>query len=499
MSRRGGATNAVVAGDDTLSAGDTILARPGSHSFLVLTGGGRFDLAAPTVLLGIDAIYDQSFGNSVISLRDGLDLTLHLGRDDATVYGADNADTIIGGDGSFATVYLGSAQERFVAGTSGAAVFLPVGDAGARVDGRGVTSLTLTGRYGDAVALGREVQGIAELDLIQAGLRVALRGAGVATVALSATHIVVRLDGSVASVTDYAGGNTIGLSGAGQTLVLPYAGLIPGQPADHVLGFGAGDAIDVDLPFEPGETLRYDAATGEAVIAEAYGASDTVYLPPWLGGLLLSADGGLPNGDRGTLLSQEAPPPEAPCFAAGTRVLSARGLIAVEALRVGDRLVTAAGRKRRLRWIGHRVVDCARHPRPELAWPVRVRAGAFEPGVPDRDVRLSPDHAVWMGQALVPVKYLVNGATIVQERTARVSYFHLELDSHDVLLADGLAVESYLDTGNRHQFGNGGRVRLPARGFCRRMVSGRRPGAVDNGGDGGADAARGAAGAGWRR
>ncbi|MBN9509467.1 MAG: Hint domain-containing protein [Alphaproteobacteria bacterium] len=73
-----------------------------------------------------------------------------------------------------------------------------------------------------------------------------------------------------------------------------------------------------------------------------------------------------------------------------------------------------------------------------------------------RDLRLSPDRAVFVDGALVPVRYLLNGTTIVQEPPQSVSYFHPELDAHDVLRADGLPCESYLDTGNRGASANGG-------------------------------------------
>lgn len=146
----------------------------------------------------------------------------------------------------------------------------------------------------------------------------------------------------------------------------------------------------------------------------------------------------------------------APCFARGTRIATERGDVAVEQLRVGDRALTAGRSARPIGWIGQRRVNCARHPRPELVWPVRIRAGAFGDGEPRRDLRLSPDHAVFVGGALVPIKHLVNGATVVQEPLDAVHYFHVELDRHDILLAEGLAAESYLDTGNRAQFANGG-------------------------------------------
>jgi hypothetical protein len=41
-------------------------------------------------------------------------------------------------------------------------------------------------------------------------------------------------------------------------------------------------------------------------------------------------------------------------------------------------------------------------------------------------------------------------------------YVHVELDRHDILLAEGLPAESYLDTGNRAAFGTQGGVRRTA-------------------------------------
>ncbi|MBV9756972.1 MAG: Hint domain-containing protein [Alphaproteobacteria bacterium] len=69
---------------------------------------------------------------------------------------------------------------------------------------------------------------------------------------------------------------------------------------------------------------------------------------------------------------------------------------------------------------------------------------------------LSPDHALFCDDALIPVQQLINGATILQEKAAGVHYFHVELGRHAVVLAEGLPAESYLNTGNRGQFENGG-------------------------------------------
>jgi hypothetical protein len=94
--------------------------------------------------------------------------------------------------------------------------------------------------------------------------------------------------------------------------------------------------------------------------------------------------------------------------------------------------------------------------------PVRIAAGAFRAGLPRRDLWLSPDHALLVDGVLIPVRYLLNGATVLQEEVDEVTYFHVETQNtageanHTVLLAEGLPAESYLDTGNRRAFANGG-------------------------------------------
>jgi Hint domain len=146
-----------------------------------------------------------------------------------------------------------------------------------------------------------------------------------------------------------------------------------------------------------------------------------------------------------------------PCFLSGTHIDTIDGPVAVEALHENALVPVLLGRcAMPVRWIGRRSVDCARHPKPEQVWPVRVAANAFGRGSPRRTLYLSPDHAVYVDGALIPAKHLINGDTIVQQPMDRVTYYHVELPRHEVLWAEGLAVESYLDTGDRSGFENGG-------------------------------------------
>ena len=142
------------------------------------------------------------------------------------------------------------------------------------------------------------------------------------------------------------------------------------------------------------------------------------------------------------------------CFTAGTRILTARGEKPVEELCVGDRIPTWSGKFGPIVWVGHRPIECLTVSRPENVWPVRVRAGAFGCEEPERELWLSPDHAVFRQDVLIPIRQLINGITILQERTDAVHYFHVELDRHGVLYAEGLPSESYLDTNNRFHFEN---------------------------------------------
>jgi hypothetical protein len=142
---------------------------------------------------------------------------------------------------------------------------------------------------------------------------------------------------------------------------------------------------------------------------------------------------------------------------AGTLLGTDRGEIRVEDLREGDAVQTLIhAQQQTIVWIGHRRIDCNSHPEPEKVWPVRISANAFGSGLPCRDLWVSPDHAIYVGDALIPVKYLMNGKTVAQMRIDTVTYYHVELARHDVVLSEGLPTESYLDTGDREKFSQAG-------------------------------------------
>ena len=147
------------------------------------------------------------------------------------------------------------------------------------------------------------------------------------------------------------------------------------------------------------------------------------------------------------------------CFAEGTRVVTPNGEDAVENLRAGDMVLAMRDGQagfEALRWVGFMDVAVPRDAAMAAKTaPVLIKAGALAAGMPARDLRVSPDHAMEVDGHLIPAKHLVNGESIIQETWCRkVRYFHLELEAHGLLLSEGTWSESYLDDGNRHAFNN---------------------------------------------
>lgn len=205
---------------------------------------------------------------------------------------------------------------------------------------------------------------------------------------------------------------------------------------------GLPDPLLTDL-----NNLGASAATEQA-LAQVIAAADPNELVSFV------TTGGLPSAANTTLttLATDLQTVMA-CFGPGTRILTASGERPVEQLRVGDRIHVEIGDGvRPIVWIGHRSVNCRRMRDPRRVWPVRVAPHAFGEGKPCRELYLSPDHAVYIEGVLIPIRHLVNGMTIVQVERDAITWWHIELLDHNVLLAEGLPAESFLDTGNKAAF-----------------------------------------------
>lgn len=142
------------------------------------------------------------------------------------------------------------------------------------------------------------------------------------------------------------------------------------------------------------------------------------------------------------------------CFYPGTHIATPDGESVVEALRAGDLVQTENG-PMQIRWLGQSHVDM-RFADKLRVLPIRITAGALGDGLPVRDLLLSPDHALFIDGLLVQAAALVNGVGIYREHDVpeQFTYYHVELASHELLLAEGVQTESFVDNVDRMHFHN---------------------------------------------
>lgn len=144
-----------------------------------------------------------------------------------------------------------------------------------------------------------------------------------------------------------------------------------------------------------------------------------------------------------------------PCYCPGTLITTSEGERPIETLSIGDVIQTASGESRAIRWIGRRSYDGRFAAGNPDILPVVIQAGALGDGLPRRALRVSPLHAMMLDGKLIPANLLINGSSIAQtRRPRRVDYIHIELDSHDLLLAEGAASETFVDDDSRAMFHN---------------------------------------------
>ncbi|MBS0983057.1 Hint domain-containing protein [Gluconobacter cerinus] len=268
----------------------------------------------------------------------------------------------------------------------------------------------------------------------------------------------LALNGTASGLTVSSGGTVVATSGAhisdaileGGTLVLG-SGVI--RDTIQVLGGGSIDFGDI----------AYDA--GPAISGEISTAPDGQQL------LQVTSAGAdvatviLKDGFTSPFYFQQAPDGKGtdlifgtPCYCPGTLIATPDGgERLVEDLAIGDLVLTASGETRPIRWIGRRTYD------PIFAYgnrdilPVLFQAGSLGHGLPRRDLRVSPLHAMMLEGYLIPALHLINDLSILQiEKPSEIRYIHIELESHDVLLAEGAPSESFLDDNSRGMFHNAG-------------------------------------------
>lgn len=145
------------------------------------------------------------------------------------------------------------------------------------------------------------------------------------------------------------------------------------------------------------------------------------------------------------------------CFLPGTMIATPAGETAIEALSIGDMIRTADGREVAVKWLGRKTIKTSVFL-DQTMLPVCISAGAFGNGLPRQDLYLSANHGMIMGGHLVNAGAMVNGSTIrfvaLSDMPATFTYYHVETEAHDEILANGTPAETFVDYVTRKGFDN---------------------------------------------
>ncbi|WP_299151274.1 Hint domain-containing protein [uncultured Tateyamaria sp.] len=332
------------------------------------------------------------------------------GADADTVESGDGADYVSSGDGDDA-VYGGSGDDTLVGGAGHDTLH---GDEG---------NDNISGGSGD--------------DSIRGGAGDDTLNGGIGNDTIYGDDGDDRIDGGSGSntVTGGAGDDTFVQSQDGHTYVTDF------DTGDADADGNYNDQLDVtELRTLDGKPVR----TQDVVVSDD-GSGNAVLMFPE--GETITLQGVSPEQMSS---AQQLNAAGIPCFAAGTFVQTARGRVPVETLRVGDLVQTRDNGLRKVRWVGQRHLGArALNANPKLR-PVHIAAGAFGNTV---DIRVSAQHALALGHrdeagscVLVRAGHLarLQGGQVRTANGARsVTYVHLLLDSHDLIMTDGLASESF--------------------------------------------------------
>ncbi|MBL9048873.1 MAG: Hint domain-containing protein [Tabrizicola sp.] len=458
-----------------------------------LTGGDGNDtmyggIGLDTILgnIGDDRIYG-GLGNDSIEAGDGADL----------VFGDDGNDTINFGAGND-TVYGGAGNDLIddIASSSLAGSNLIFGGSGNDTVWTGDDADTLYGDEGDDFLSGEagndflyggadndELFGGTDSDQLYGGIGAdSLQGGDAADTLFGEAGADLLIGGTGNDVVD--GGDDNDLLGGGIGDDQLYGGTgrdtIYGDAGDDRIYGGAerdtmygGDGNDVfyvttgDL----NDSINAEFIDGGGTIpTDILTDNDVINLTPYgWERVTINYTGGDPTTESGQILVYAGPGKTnligiinfveieqiIPCFTLGTRIMTARGEVAVEALCPGDLIQTRDNGLQPLRWVGTRHLGFAELLADPDLQPVRIGQAALGAAGPERMMLVSPQHRVLIEgsraemffgecEVLVPAKHLVGMSDVTRALPKDgVTYVHILFDRHEIVLSDGLWTESF--------------------------------------------------------
>ncbi|MCX7646683.1 MAG: Hint domain-containing protein, partial [Rhodobacteraceae bacterium] len=458
------------AGNDSIDGGDDADILQGNDgNDTILGGAGNDTIDGGT---GADSILGGTGADSIAG-GDGND-TIDGGADNDTIDGGANDDSIFGGAGNDTlfgntgndTLVGGDGNDRLDGGTGddslvgGDGLDTFIGGAGAdRMDG-GVQQDTVDYSASGAgvnvnLGLGLGFGGDAEGDvlggidgIIGSAFDDTLIGFDGQGTDPSDTYTNIFFGGAGNDFLDGRGGDDILDGGAGNDTIIGGAGadtVFGGADRDTVIG-GIGD---VALGGETGDDFDTLDLRNLGRLIITYTNTD----PANLAGIVTFIDR-LTGDPIGTMTFGEFEE-IIPCFTAGTLIATPDGPVPVEALRPGDLVLTRDNGAQAVRWIGTRHLSAAELTLQPQFRPITFAAGSLGAGMPLRDLTVSPQHRMLVQsteaemlfgetEVLVPARHFVGRPGVsVRMPEGGVTYVHLLLDAHEILLSEGAWSESF--------------------------------------------------------
>lgn len=351
---------------------------------------------------------EGSAGDDLIVARAGDDV-VNGGRGDDTIFGGRGDDEIYGDSGD--DVIRAGAGDDIVDGGTGDDIIS--GGAGNDVLAGGAGDDRISGGAGDDVISG---------------------GSGDDTIRVGAGDDVIDAGAGDDEVWGGAGNDVIG-GGAGNDV-------LRGGSGNNVFRFGVDSGNDRILDFDKGRDRLDLTAFHDYQLSQV--GDDAVVT--YAGGQIRLA--GVSSEGLADVI-------DIACVVRGTLIRTPAGEVPVETLSIGDAVITAEGLSRPVKWIGKRGYAKAFIRRNPNIAPILFSRGVLGENAPASDLAVSPEHGIYVDGVLVPAKLLVNGDTIRPILDVEsVEYFHVELETPDVLWTNGARTESYVNHGNRRMFAN---------------------------------------------
>jgi autotransporter passenger strand-loop-strand repeat protein len=384
----------------------------GTANFTVVSAGGVEAVSGGTTVSAVvsnsgeELVYSGTASGTVV-LSGGFEYAFSSGTVVSTVVSSGGTEFLQHGGTAVSTVVSGGGIEYVLSGST----------ASGTVVSSGGTQNILTG--GTAVSA-----------VVSAGGVEAVSGGTTVGTVVSSSGIEYVSSGGTASGTV--------LSSGGTEIVFS------GGTASNTQVLSGGTLDERAIAYSTSATTSFNSSTSTLTISQGGQTYDVSLQGNYAGDtFVLAADGY--GGTEITIT----------CFYPGTRLASAEGEIMVEAIRPGTLLRTASDALKPVRWLGRSTVS-TRFADPLRVLPIRITAGALGDQLPARDLLVSPDHALFIGGILVQAGALVNGVSIRREVDVPeiFTYYHVELATHELLLAEGVPTESFVDNVDRMHFDN---------------------------------------------